>query len=243
MGVVGLVELAEGVALLGIDDVSGRDLGGELVELFRLRAMLDAEVSRRVRAFDARGDAVNGGHKSTAAWLMDHCRCRPPDAYPAKSAWRGRRAIWMGCVRRGRRVGPRASMCGSWNRPAMPPRTTVRSPSSNPRSWSCVSRERSMTPRACWRGGVTRSTPTVKATTRWRRRRSSVATCRCRWRGSRAIRCHDGQGRLRHRERSDRHRARTRACRGRRADRRPAAPRRVRGDLQADARSSGPGRE
>ena len=34
-----------------------------------------------MRAFDARGDAVDGGHKSTAAWLMDRCRCRPADAY------------------------------------------------------------------------------------------------------------------------------------------------------------------
>jgi hypothetical protein len=76
-----LVELAESVALLGLDDVGGRDLGNELVELFRLRSMLDAQVARRVREFDVRGDAVNGGHRSTAAWLMDHCRCRPTDAY------------------------------------------------------------------------------------------------------------------------------------------------------------------
>ncbi len=81
MGVVGLVELAEGISLLGIDDVSGRDLGDELVELFRLRSMLDAQVSRRVRAFDARGDCVHGGHRTAAAWLMDHCRARPADAY------------------------------------------------------------------------------------------------------------------------------------------------------------------
>ena len=81
VGVVGLVELAESVALLGHDDVGFRDLGDELVELFRLRGMLDAQISRRVRAFDVRGDAVNGGHRTTAAWLMDHCRCRPQAAY------------------------------------------------------------------------------------------------------------------------------------------------------------------
>ena len=81
VGVVGLTELGESVALLALDDVGGRDLGDELVELCRLRSMLDAQISRRVRAFDARGDAINGGHRSTAAWLMDHCRYRPADAY------------------------------------------------------------------------------------------------------------------------------------------------------------------
>src|SRR6266446_7478325 len=81
MGVVGLVELGESVSLLAIDDVAGRNLAEELVELFRLRSMLDAQLSRRVRAFDGRGDCVNDGHRSTAAWLMDRCRCRPADAY------------------------------------------------------------------------------------------------------------------------------------------------------------------
>src|SRR5690349_6822957 len=81
MGIVGMVELEESIELLASDDVAGRDLSDELVWLYGLRSMLDAQISRRVRAFDRRGDCVNGGHRTTAAWLMDHCRRRPFDAY------------------------------------------------------------------------------------------------------------------------------------------------------------------
>jgi len=81
MGVVGLVELAESIELLALDNVHDRDLSDELIELYQQRSRLDAQISRRVRAFDTRGDCVHGGHRTTASWLMDHCRRRPFDAY------------------------------------------------------------------------------------------------------------------------------------------------------------------
>lgn len=76
----GGASVAAGIAQLANTDLGARPdaaLGGELVELFRLVAQLDAEICRRLAAFDARGGAAADGAVSTVAWLRRNCRLAP----------------------------------------------------------------------------------------------------------------------------------------------------------------------
>ena len=74
MGAVGLAELFDALELLAGDTVDDRNLGGELVDLYRARDMLHAQLSRRLLVFDRRGDALGDGFKSTSGWLIANCR-------------------------------------------------------------------------------------------------------------------------------------------------------------------------
>ena len=65
--------LASAIDELANAEVSGR-VGAELIELERLRARLDAQVSRRVAAFDRTLEYTLSGHRSAAAWLGERCR-------------------------------------------------------------------------------------------------------------------------------------------------------------------------
>src|SRR5262249_30570012 len=52
-----------------------------ILEIERLRARLDAEAARRLRAFDAACEWSVDGSKSAAAFLTRHTRCARGDAY------------------------------------------------------------------------------------------------------------------------------------------------------------------
>src|SRR4051794_9463240 len=70
----------EAVALLAADDLDGRYLGDELIDLYALINRLEAQASRRLAHFDARGDGLADGHKSTTGWLAAKTRMHPAEA-------------------------------------------------------------------------------------------------------------------------------------------------------------------
>jgi hypothetical protein len=84
-------------------ELSGR-VGPELIELERLRARLDAQISRRIEAFDRTLEHTLTGHRTTAAWLNHHCHTTSIDAHtrvrvarqlrdcePTRTAWKAGR--------------------------------------------------------------------------------------------------------------------------------------------------------
>src|SRR5262249_51460950 len=66
---------------LAAEDVSIGSLRDELLELDRARARLDAEVSRRLRAFDRSCEWSVDGSQSAVAFLTTHTRCARADAH------------------------------------------------------------------------------------------------------------------------------------------------------------------
>ncbi len=68
-----LERLASAIDELASTELPGR-VGPELIELERLRARLDAQVSRRVAVFDRSLECTLSGHRSAAAWMADRCR-------------------------------------------------------------------------------------------------------------------------------------------------------------------------
>jgi hypothetical protein len=97
----GLDLLAEAVGALGAeDDLQRPGLGGELVDLYALTHQLQAQISRRLAAFDRRGDSVLDGHRSVKGWLADKCRLDGGEAWRALKTARamdsleGVRALW-----------------------------------------------------------------------------------------------------------------------------------------------------
>src|SRR3954452_21161469 len=64
----GIAQLSVAVDALAADAIDG-PLGSDLRELQRLRARLDAEISRRVAAFDKSGEWAVDRARSAAAWL------------------------------------------------------------------------------------------------------------------------------------------------------------------------------
>jgi Domain of unknown function (DUF222) len=72
--------LAVAIDALGVAELQGR-FGPELIELDRLRARLDAQISRRVERFDRSLECTLSGHRSAAAWLGEHCRVASIDAH------------------------------------------------------------------------------------------------------------------------------------------------------------------
>jgi hypothetical protein len=73
--------LAESVRALSSDEVHGRSLGAEIVELERWKAALDAQIARRIAAFDHHGEFVLYGHRSTAGWMVASLRVGRSDSY------------------------------------------------------------------------------------------------------------------------------------------------------------------
>src|SRR5262245_39883717 len=55
-------------------------LADDLVELHRLRSRLDAQISRRVRAFDRSKEWARAGARTGGAWLQSACRMSSRDA-------------------------------------------------------------------------------------------------------------------------------------------------------------------
>jgi hypothetical protein len=66
---------------LASEDVTGRSLADELLTLDRARARLDAEVARRLRAFDRSLEWATSGARSAAAFLITHTRCASGEAH------------------------------------------------------------------------------------------------------------------------------------------------------------------
>jgi hypothetical protein len=108
--------IAEAVDALAADDVDGRWLGDELIAMRGFIDRLEAQWSRRLAAFDARGDGKADGHRSTVGWLAGSCRMDARDASAAvhtaralrelstiKAAWEAGRTT-SGHVHRVRRV-------------------------------------------------------------------------------------------------------------------------------------------
>ena len=77
----GIELLEKAVAELAGEDVCRPGLGPELVDLLRVRSMFDAQISRRVREFEVRGEAILDGHKHPGAWLTANCRIGRGEAY------------------------------------------------------------------------------------------------------------------------------------------------------------------
>src|SRR5947209_8591385 len=89
----GLDLICEGVELLAGEAVEGRWLGDDLVQLQALRDRIDAQFSRRLGEFDARGDADADGQRSTVGWLAAACRMDPADAGRAVRTARAMRRL------------------------------------------------------------------------------------------------------------------------------------------------------
>ena len=75
-----IASLAAAIDELANAELVGR-LGTELIELERLRARLDAQISRRVGEFDRSLECTLSGHRSAAAWLGERCRVGSIDAH------------------------------------------------------------------------------------------------------------------------------------------------------------------
>ena len=73
--------LHETIDALAATDLGLGSLGEELLALERARARLDAEVARRLRAFDRSGEWSALGSRSAAAFLVTNTRCARGDAY------------------------------------------------------------------------------------------------------------------------------------------------------------------
>ena len=78
--VVGADSLHAVLDELAAQDVVGISLRDELLELERARARLDAEVARRLLAFDQSHEWSVDGSKSAAAYLVKHTRCARGEA-------------------------------------------------------------------------------------------------------------------------------------------------------------------
>src|SRR3954469_7468835 len=76
----GLCSTTEALAALVDEDIDGRYLGDEIEQLYAWINRLHAQVSRRLAVFDARGDALGDGFRSTAGWLAAKCRMAPGEA-------------------------------------------------------------------------------------------------------------------------------------------------------------------
>jgi Domain of unknown function (DUF222) len=76
----GVEMLGAAIDVLASDALSGR-LGDELVVLERLRARLDAQISRRLERFDRSLEFTLDSHRSAASWLADKARVANSDAY------------------------------------------------------------------------------------------------------------------------------------------------------------------
>src|SRR4051794_20580842 len=73
--------IEQGVDALAEERVTGRSLRDELVVLERLRSRLDAEVARRLVAFDLSVEWSADGARSAAAWLVAKTRCASSGAH------------------------------------------------------------------------------------------------------------------------------------------------------------------
>jgi hypothetical protein len=80
----GILVLVGGAALLAeaVDKLEFEEPGdgSDLQCLIVLRNRLDAQISRRVAAFDARREWADDGCRSAAAWVTKHCRYRTTSA-------------------------------------------------------------------------------------------------------------------------------------------------------------------
>jgi hypothetical protein len=76
----GVEELTTAIDGLASDDVEPV-AGDEIVVLLAERARLDAQISRRVRAFDTSGEWALDGARSASAWLRHRCRLTDRDAH------------------------------------------------------------------------------------------------------------------------------------------------------------------
>ena len=72
--------LAAAIDALADGELPGR-VGPDLIELERLRARLDAQISRRVEVFDRSLECTLSGHRSAAAWLAERCRVASIEAH------------------------------------------------------------------------------------------------------------------------------------------------------------------
>ena len=74
MTATAIMHLETGVAELADASLAHELCGNELRELYQLRAQLDAQISRRLRAFDQSKEFVLSGDRSAASWLRKTCR-------------------------------------------------------------------------------------------------------------------------------------------------------------------------
>ena len=89
----GVELIAEGAMALAAEDIEGRWLGDELIQLRSLLDRCEAQWSRRVEVFDGRGDGHADGHRSTVGWLADRCRQDVGDATREVRAARALRTL------------------------------------------------------------------------------------------------------------------------------------------------------
>ena len=73
--------LQEVIDALAAADVRYGSVGEELLALERARARLDAQVARRLRAFDRSCEWAAHGSRSAVAFLITNTRCARGDAY------------------------------------------------------------------------------------------------------------------------------------------------------------------
>lgn len=75
-----VARLYEALDELAAEDVTGASLRDDLLELERARARLDAETSRRLRAFDRSCEWAISGARSAAGYLVTHTRAARGEA-------------------------------------------------------------------------------------------------------------------------------------------------------------------
>ncbi len=83
------------------DDELPESLARDLIALHRLRSQLDAQRSRRVRAFDRSKEWQLTGARTPGAWLQHRCRWRAGRRGP-RCRWAGRSSSCRPSIRRGR---------------------------------------------------------------------------------------------------------------------------------------------
>ena len=89
----GLVSAIDELAAADLDLMSDCERGAELRELYDARTRLEAQINRRLGAFDARGLSEVDGAPSTQSWLRGHCRLTPSDAAGEVQTARGLREL------------------------------------------------------------------------------------------------------------------------------------------------------
>lgn len=89
----GLLSALDELALADVSGVPAAALGSEITELTSLRNRLDAEISRRVEAFDRQGFCAADGAPSTQSWLRGRARLAPSAASVEVSNARGLRDL------------------------------------------------------------------------------------------------------------------------------------------------------
>ncbi|MCU1429029.1 MAG: hypothetical protein JWL83_3029, partial [Actinomycetia bacterium] len=88
-----ITALADAIDALAAEEVAGRSQAESLVALHRLQARLDAEVTRRLGALDRSDEWARDGARSSAGWLVGHCRLALSDARRRRKVARQARAM------------------------------------------------------------------------------------------------------------------------------------------------------